>query len=563
MTTPALVSSTIRGTTWFSTDGMRELARRQKPWVLALAGLGILVGIGVFAAFLVGVYSGMAAVGAAAGHPELALFYALLLSWVFLFVTGIPIALSVMAYSKDLQLLRVLPVRPVQIVAAKGFLLYLSALPLSTLVLLPAIVISAGPLRAGGSFVLATAVHLVVSPLLPVSLAVFVVLGLMRLVDLSRFRTALEVAGMAVGLALVVGVQSFLQRTLIGTLGGGEIASLADFPDLFAVLARALPPVAWAARSFVAGRGPVYLAASLAVPLACAAAAFAASPLGFLREGSERAGTRSRRRKGAGGAADGRAAVGAAGIGRGGSLVGSLLRREWSILTSNSTFIFEAVGEVLILPLVLGVYALVLPSRMVGQALAFVTGAPWTGPAILGVLVLMTNLTTVSATSISREGRLFGLSLAIPEAGRTQVTAKLALHMLLYGLAFLLDCAIAIVVFRLPPVALAYFLPTGLAFQVVGFSAGMFLDLKRPMLKWTHPQQAMKNNANALGAMGATAAVMVLAGGPAALAVAKGANPFLVGCCIAAAGIVLAAVVLPRLLAFADRQYAGGLETMG
>ena len=45
MTTPALVSSTIRGTTWLSRDGVRELARRQKPWVLALAGLGAAVGL--------------------------------------------------------------------------------------------------------------------------------------------------------------------------------------------------------------------------------------------------------------------------------------------------------------------------------------------------------------------------------------------------------------------------------------------------------------------------------------------------------------------------------------
>jgi hypothetical protein len=179
------------------------------------------------------------------------------------------------------------------------------------------------------------------------------------------------------------------------------------------------------------------------------------------------------------------------------------------------------------------------------------------------VLVMMTNLTTVSSTSVSREGRLFGLSLAIPVAGRTQVKAKFALHMALYGSAFLLDCAIAIVVFELAPVALVYFVPAGLAFQVVGFSAGMFLDLKRPMLKWIHPQQAMKNNANALGAMGGTVAILILVGGPAALAIARGVNPFLVGCGIAVVAIVLAAVLLPRLLAFADRQYAGGLEMSG
>ncbi len=500
----------------------------------------------------------MVAMGAAAGHPELALFYGLLLSWVFLFVTGIPIALSVMAYSKDLQLLRVLPVRPAQIVAAKGFLLYLYALPMSTLMLLPAVVVSAGPLGAGVAFWLAAAVHLLVSPLLPVALSVFVVLALMRMVDLSRFRTALEVAGMGLGLVLVIGLQTFLQRSMMSTLGGGQFASVTQFPDLFAVLARALPPLAWAARSFVAGVGPVPMAASLGLTLACAAAAFAVAPLGFLRDSAERVGGRSRRRRtGAGAAAT------AATLGRGGSVVRSLLAREWSILFSNSTFIFEAVGEVLILPIVLGVYAFLLPREISGQALGFITTVPWSGPALLGVLVLMTNLTTVSSTSVSREGRLFGLSLSIPVAGRTQVRAKLVLHMVLYGAAFLLDCGIAIALFRVSPVALAYFLPAGLAFQVVGFCFGMFLDLKRPMLKWTHPQQAMKNNTNALGAMGGTAVVVVVVGAPAAFAIAKGASPFLVGCAVAVAAIVLAAILLPRLLAFADRQYAGGLEQAG
>jgi ABC-2 type transport system permease protein len=556
MTTPALVSSTIRGTTVFSRDGMRDLRRRQKPWVLVLAGFGGLVGVGTFAVFLTSVYAGMAAMGAAAGHPELALFYGLLLSWVFLFVTGIPIALSVMAYSKDLQLLRVLPVRPVQIVAAKGFLLYLYALPMSTLMLLPSVVISAGPLGAGAGFWLAAAVHLLVSPLLPVALSVFVVLALMRLVDLSRFRTAFEVAGMALGLGLVIGLQTFLQRSMMSTLSGGEFGPVTQFPDLFAVLARALPPIAWAARSFVAGVGPAPMAASLGLTVVCAAAAFTVAPFGFLRDSAERVGGRSRRHRAGAGAA----AATAATLGRGGSVVRSLLAREVSILSSNSTFIFQAVGEVLILPLVLGIYAFLLPREISGQALGFITTVPWSGPALLGVLVLMTNLTTVSSTSVSREGRLFGLSLSIPVAGRTQIQSKLAMHMVLYGAAFLIDCGIAIVLFRVTPVSLVYYLPAGLAFQVVGFCFGMFLDLKRPMLKWTHPQQAMKNNTNALGAMGGTAAVVMVVGGPSAFAIAKGASPFLVGCGIALVAIAMAAVLLPRLLAFADRQYAGGLE---
>lgn len=555
MTTPALVSSTIRGTTIFSRDGLRDLARRQKPWVLALAGFGGLVGAAAFTVFLVGVYAGMAAVGAAAGSPELALLYAVLLSWAFLFVTGIPIALSVLAYSKDLRLLRALPVRPAQIVAAKGFLLYLYALPMGTLMLAPAIAVTARYLGGAAVFWIASAVHLLLSPMLPVALAVFVVLALMRLVDLSRFRTAFEVAGMAVGLVMVIGLQTFLQRTMMGTLGGGQFSSPTRFPDLFAKLARALPPVAWAARSFVAGAGPLPMAASLGLALACAAAAFAVAPFGFLRDEAERVGRSRRKRRGA--------AAAAAALGGGGSILRSLVGRELAILGSNSTFIFEAVGEVLILPLVLGVYAFLLPREISGQALAFIAAVPWGGAALLGVLVLMTNLTTVSSTSISREGRLFALSLSIPVEGRVQVKAKLVLHLILYGAAFLIDCAIAVVLFKVAPVSLVYYLPAGLAFQVVGFCAGMFLDLKRPMLKWTHPQQAMKNNANALGAMGGTAVILLLVGGPAAFAIAKGASPFLVGCAVAVAAVALAAVLLPRLLAVADRQYAGGLEVNG
>ena len=188
---------------------------------------------------------------------------------------------------------------------------------------------------------------------------------------------------------------------------------------------------------------------------------------------------------------------------------------------------------------------------------------PVLGLALMGVVVLMTSLTTVSSTSLSREGKRIGLSLCLPIPGRLQVRAKLYFHLLFFSTAYVVDLMIVWVLFRFPLVSLVYMLPGGIALQVVAFMAGIFFDLKRPLLTWTHPQQAMKNNINALSGIGCSAAIVILIVGPCVLAVLKGMNQMLFGCLAAGVCIVLTAVLLPRIMAFADRQYAGGLEMEG
>jgi hypothetical protein len=106
-------------------------------------------------------------------------------------------------------------------------------------------------------------------------------------------------------------------------------------------------------------------------------------------------------------------------------------------------------------------------------------------------------------------------------------------------------------------------LPGGIALQVAAFAAGIYFDLKRPLLKWTHPQQAMKSNMNAGMGIGSSAGIVAIIAAPCALLVLRGISPFLIGCGAAVASIVLASVLLRRLLAFADRQYGGGLEMEG
>jgi len=555
MRTLTLARATLRGTSWISRDGIRELVRREKLWVFLLASAGIAAAIGGMLFVLVGTYRSLLSAGMGSGHPELLLFYAILGSWILIFVTAIPLALSVLYYSRDLSMLLSLPVRPSQIVAAKALLLYLYCLPVNLLLLIPALWMYIAAVGAPAAVAMSALIHLLLSPVFPLALAILVVLALEKVVNLSRFRIALEVAGMALGIIGIIGMQVALSRAALHALQGGGFPGGGSFSDSFTSLASMLPPVAWAARGFVPSEGPLSLVLSILVPAATLASALLLAPLSFVRDALEK-----------------REAHRARGAGRDGTLreaertsaphgiTRSLVRREWSILTSSSTYIFEAVAEILILPLLLGIYGLILPKQILAEAVRFITGTPAASLILMAVLVMMTSLTTVSSTSISREGRLLALSLTIPVRGRTQVGAKLLLHLTFFFTAYLADLCICFFLFRFPPLSLVFLLPGGLALQVAGFSVSIFFDLKKPFLAWTHPQQAMKSNMNAAAGIGGTAALVAVLAAPGALLVLHGVDPFLVGCGAAFVGIVLAAILFPRVLSYADRRYGGGLE---
>ncbi len=555
MTVPALVRTIIRGTTWFSTDGLRELARRGRRGLFALAAAGIAVGLAVFLFMLVGTYRGILAAGIAGGRPGMLFPFAFLVSWVFLFVTALPLALSVLYYSRDTRLLLTLPIRPAGIVGAKAVLLYLYCVPVNLLLLAPALVLYALRFGVTAPYAAAAVLHLIVSPLLPLSLAMLLVLLLMKLVNLSRFRVGLEAAGMTLGICLVLGLQVLLSRTAMSSFMGGTFESLSQVPDITSGITGVLPPLAWAAGGLAGPHPGLSSALSVLSTAVCVAAVLVLAPVNFIRDIAERGESRRERA-----AVSGRAAQRMV---QRRPVLRSLVAREWAVLTSNSTYLFEAAGEVVVLPLVLGIYALILPKAVLGPALGFINSSPFMGLIVMAVLVLMTNMTTVSSTSLSREGRLFSLSLSVPVSGRDQVKAKLALHALLFLPAYLLDVGIVYAVFRLPMDALVYLIPAGPIFLIAGFMAGIFLDLKRPLLKWSHPQQAMKQNTNVVGGMGGVFCLVAILGAPSAALLLHGFDPFLLGCLIPVVPLFLDIILLPRLLAFADRQYGGGLEIGG
>lgn len=548
MKTLSLLRVKIEATTWLSRGRMRGLRRERQLWVLPLAfvGFGTLIAMGLV--FLIGNYVAIYRIGTTVGQPGLPIVSAVFACWITSLVVSFPLALSVLYFSRDTGLLLSLPIAPRRIVAVNYLLLYLYTLPVPLLVMVPAFVIYLVGQGAGAAAIVAAAAVAVSAPLPPLGFSVLLVLVLTRIVNVSRHRVALEVTGMALLVGVLIGFQVLVSRTLTGTVtGGAPTAAMESFARKLGAMSHAFPPAEWAAASF---GSPIWL-----VPFVVSgglltwAAAFLVR-IGYLGQYTARSETGSVRPT--------KARTEFFCTPR--SPTRALLSRELTILSSNSTYLFEAIGEVAILPIVLVIFRFVTPPDVFESAVPMIRSFPFTLPAVLGVLSLMAGFNTVASTAISREGRNANLSLSLPLSGWQQIRGKRACFFLLFIPAFIVNAIIAGVLLELGIMDVLLLLAAGLPVLNLIFDISIASDLRRPLLEWSHPQQAMKQNTNVLVSMGLVFLCAVVLGMIVLLMILAGAGGRLSAVAAGAAALI-AGVVLHRPLArWADARYSSSFS---
>lgn len=160
-----------------------------------------------------------------------------------------------------------------------------------------------------------------------------------------------------------------------------------------------------------------------------------------------------------------------------------------------------------------------------------------------------------SSSTFSREGSQFWISRVIPVAPREQVAAKF-LHSYLIGiLGIVAVVATSIIFFPFRPLYLAVAAGLATVACIPLTAAGMIIDLARPLLDWTNPQKAMKQNLNVLIAMFLEAGILTGAFfGVKALIKAGMAINATIGILYAVFAI-LSALSYLLLLKFADKRY--------
>ena len=560
----------ILGLTFLSPGSRKEMARQGRRWILPVAIGGIGVGGASYLFILIKLYQRILALGMQTGHPEMLLVYALLLSWIFIFIINISIALSVLYFARDTEMLLSLPVTSLSIIEAKILLISLYILPIHLFLMLPALSIYTNILlKTGGGFslhlILLWLVGVLVVPIVPLSLSIIFTMLLTKIANLSRYKTAVEIVGGILALSLVLIFQLFITRATTGSINSGYFSNLTQLPNIYNNLTGALPFLKWFYNT------PVVFSLLSFILLWLSIVTVQSTFLYDLTRGKETYNKKPKKRYNKSEILSGkfsqklsRAWPLAEQNLKPSTTIKALIKREWAILTSNSTFLFEGVSEVLLVPVIFIVFGLFAGGNNTLSKIRYLLTIPSissiAGLIVLGIVTFMTGLNGISATSISREGKTFSLSLTLPISGKTQIAAKWIFHLIIFVPAFLIDSLLFLLLFGIPFGSLIFIIPASLAITTLFFIVSITMDLKRPTLKWSHPQQAMKQNLNTLASMGITLGIILVFGGLGWLALRNGVNPLVIGLTIVAICGIADVILMPVLYRYGERRYHYEME---
>ncbi len=505
----ALVRTSLRVNFGLSVLRPREILKHKKDiWLLPL----ILLGIAGLVPLLVYYFKGIRWVYnllAPVNQQPAILTFGLLAGQFLILVFGFYYVISAFYFSRDIHLLVPLPLTPTEVLLSKFTVILVNEWMTAAPLVLPVLIQFGLLSQAGPRYWIEAALVYLLLPVIPLALVALVAVILMRAVNLGRRKDFLIVAGSLILMAAVFGAQFALNRSMDDSFDQTAVIRLLSAPDgLVQSVGARFPPSVWASRALAFGfraPGPAGLLLYLGVSLGLFGLILAAARRFFYRGLiglSERSGPRKALARGAL----------ERGIAGGARPARAVFLRELRIMNRTPIFLLNGVLSALLVPVIF-----VLMSKLdtgTGSDSAQIIGLLLSAnpaTAILGSAMFMTLCAAINGTAssaFSREGAQFWMSQVIPVAPRVQVRGKLlhALTIALIGLAAAL--AACFFVFRLRPIHLAAAAALAVPATFLLTVVGLIIDLSRPLLVWSNPQKAIKQNLNVLLALFADAGIL-------------------------------------------------------
>lgn len=486
-------------------ESMTGTKSRWGMLLLPLIGLGFIPLIVMFTFGWIALYAGLAYLG----QSEMVIMLALTAGQLVCLIFGILYVISAFYFSKDLKGLIPLPLRPGEIVLSKfaGIMVgeYLSMAPF----VIPALAVYGVMADVGLLYIPFAIIIYLLLPVLPLVLSSLFSMALMRVTNLRRNRDLVRVFGAVIGIGFAFGFQ------FIGRLqGSGDPQAAVDRllqeqQPLMQSLGKWAITSVWGTQALQEGAPLLGLPGLLLFTAAALAALFLLIQVaervffGGLLGGDEAAssGRRLTREELARGTSQTR------------SPLWALFLREVRLLNRTPAFLMSGVLPPLMVPIFM-----IMPLSSPGgplenpAALRAFSEGPWFPVVLLGVTLFVNSMSAIPSSAISREGRWFWISRSLPVPPRVQVQAKM-IHSLAFSLVTLLMLVGIMTWLGLAtPRNVLVVLVGGLLTGAVTGYAGLIVDVLRPSLAWTDPQQAMKGNMNALFAMAINVGIAVVTG---------------------------------------------------
>jgi len=131
-----------------------------------------------------------------------------------------------------------------------------------------------------------------------------------------------------------------------------------------------------------------------------------------------------------------------------------------------------------------------------------------------GAFMIFSVLNPTASTSFSREGKHFWIDRSLPINFSSHIIGRIMSPMLLHTLTVAAMTFGVNYFLKLDFVYLILPVILGIVGGVPISLIGLIVDLKRPLLDWTNPQRAVKQNLNVLIALAVNLIFMIILAGP-------------------------------------------------
>jgi ABC-2 type transport system permease protein len=480
----------------------REKKKRWEPILIAavmvLSFAPLLV---IYTAMMLSLFTA----GLAIGQPDIVLTLSIMFSLSIILFFGLFYVMGTFYFSNDLESFVPLPLKPYEVIAGKFIVVIINEYLTSVPIMLPPIIIYGAGTGQGILYWIRSLILMLTVPIIPLTIASLLVMLLMRLVNLRKYKDFLTIAAGIIGVAISLGLSTYMQKMpnnpekmesfFIGQRG------LAD------MVGERFPPVRWATEGLtdggLAGIGYLLLflltcALFLTLLMMLSNRVFYKSLLAG-REVSRkrRTLTDSQKQKSFGKASD---------------PVIAMMRRDWRILVRTPLYLLNGFVGTIIGPLIF-VYVLVMQGSEPEFAQLFnEINKPELLPYVLlgglGLMLFTAGMNMVASTALSREGSTLWITKMIPVTGRQQANAKLVVSIIVSLLGVITTALIMIIFLRLPVLWVLGASVIGLLGSVPMNAINLTLDIFHPKLVWNSEQEAMKQNMN--GGIGMLLSMLVL-----------------------------------------------------
>ena len=489
------------------------------------------------------------------GQQPLILTYGLLAGQVFVLIFGLYYVVSAFYFSKDMDILIPLPLKPFQVMFSKFTVILVNEYLTIAFFVLPVLVYYGILSKAGLPYWLYGLVIYLLLPVIPLAIVSLLVIGMMRAVNLSRKKDALIIVGSLVLIVAGFGLQFVLNRAAGASPDPRAMIRFLTAPDgLIRRVGAVFPPSIWATKALAGGltaRGISNLLLFVGVSLTIFYGILIMAEKLFYR-GLIGLGEISGRKK----------ALSKEGMSRkvssGRHPVKAIFAREWRIMIRTPIFLLNGVLVVVIVPLILVIMAQTGTGRGDNAFLLKLMTSAKPIYVILATSLFMTFCSCLNGTSsstFSREGGQFWMSKVIPATPKEQVIAKFLHSYFIALLGILVASGVAIFVAHLKIMVFAGAFLISLAAAVALTAVGMIIDLARPLLDWTNPQKAIKQNLNVLLAMLADIGILSALGYVSVVLLKRGIGGGMLFAILFGALVLLSYAGCRFLLEFAKKRY--------